>query len=84
LQLDLAGARVPPPPAVAVAMRRSIVGALTELRTDELADLGVHQLLGDRPNGLAIAVLLAQHLPDDLLDRHPVPTGHRRPPFVEP
>jgi len=29
-------------------------------------------------------VLLAQHLPDDLLDRHPVPTGHRRPPFVEP
>jgi hypothetical protein len=29
-------------------------------------------------------VLLAQHLPEDLLDRHPVPTGHRRPPFVEP
>jgi hypothetical protein len=28
-------------------------------------------------------VLLAQHLPDDLLDRHPVPTGHCRPPFVE-
>src|SRR5215203_5630416 len=26
-------------------------------------------------------MLLAQHLPDDLLDRHPVPTGHRRPPF---
>jgi hypothetical protein len=29
-------------------------------------------------------VLVTQHLPDDLLDRHPVPTGHRRPPFVEP
>jgi hypothetical protein len=28
-------------------------------------------------------MLIAQHLPDDLLDRHPVPTGHRRPPFVE-
>jgi len=48
-------------------------------------DLELHQLLRDRPDRLAdhIAMLIAQHLPDDLLDRHPVPTGHRRPPFVE-
>jgi hypothetical protein len=52
---------------------------------DQLADLSLHQLLRDRPHQLAdnVAMLLAQHLPDDLLDRHPVPTGHRRPPFVE-
>jgi hypothetical protein len=29
-------------------------------------------------------VLIEQHLPDDLLDRHPVGTGHAAPPFVEP
>jgi len=28
-------------------------------------------------------MLITKHLPNDLLDRHPVPTGHRRPPFVE-
>jgi hypothetical protein len=34
----------------------------------------VHQLRRDRPDGLAdhIGVLVEQHLPDDLLDRHPV------------
>jgi len=54
------------------------------LRTDQLADLTFHQLLRDRPHGLAdhVAMLIAQHLPNDLLDRHPVPTGHRRPPLL--
>jgi hypothetical protein len=67
-------------------MRRAVLGALTVLGTDELRDLGLHQLLRHRPDRLAdhVTVLLAQHLPDDLLDRHPVLTGHRRPPFVEP
>ena len=64
-------------------MRRTILRpALTTLGTDQLGDLGLHQLLGDRPDGLAdhVTMLIAQHLPDDLLDRHPVLTGHRRPP----
>ena len=40
----------------------------------------------DRLDRLAdhIGVLVEQHLPDDLLDRHPVGTGHAAPPFVEP
>jgi hypothetical protein len=67
-------------------MRRPILGpALTELSADQLSDLGLHQLARDRLNRLTdhVRVLIAQHLPDDLLDRHPVLTGHRRPPFVE-
>jgi hypothetical protein len=46
---------------------------------DQLGDLGLHKLLSDRPHRLAdhVAVLIAQHLPDDLLDRHPLGTGHR-------
>jgi hypothetical protein len=67
-------------------MRRAVLAALTMRGTDELGDLRLHQLLRHQSDRLAdhVAVLLAQHLPDDLLDRHPVPTGHRRPPFVEP
>ncbi len=67
-------------------MRRAVLAALTTLRADQLGDLDLHHLLRDRPHRLAdhVAVFLAQHLPDDLLDRHPVVTGHRRPPFVEP
>ena len=86
LQLDLTRAGVPAPGPVAVAMRRAILRALTVRRADQLGNLALHQLLRDRPHRLAdhVAMLLAQHLPDDLLDRHPVPTGHRRPPFVEP
>jgi hypothetical protein len=86
LQLDLPGPGVPSPRPIAVAMRRAVLGPLAALRADELRHLGLHQLAGDRLHGLAdhVAVLLAQHLPDDLLDRHSVPTGHRRPPFVEP
>jgi hypothetical protein len=85
LQLDLAGTRVPTPGAIAVAMRRAVLGALTALGADQLRDLGLHQLLRDRPHRLAdhVSVLVAQHLSDDLPDRHPVLTGHRRPPFVE-
>jgi hypothetical protein len=86
LQLDLPGPGVPPPGPIAVAMGRAILGPLTVISADELGHLGLHQLASDRPHGLSdhVAVLLAQHLPDDLLDRHPVPTGHCRPPFVEP
>jgi len=59
---------------------------LAALSTDQLADLDLHQLLHHRLDRLAdhIGMLVTQHLPDDLLDRHPVLTGHRWPPFVEP
>jgi hypothetical protein len=30
-----------------------------------------------------VGVLIEQHLPDDLLDRHRVGIGHAAPPFVE-
>jgi hypothetical protein len=85
LQLDLPGTRVPAPSPVAIAMRRTVLGALPVGGADQLGHLGLHQLLRDRPDRLAddVTVLLVQHLPDDLLDRHPVPTGHCRPPFVE-
>ena len=75
LQLDLARPRVPPPRPIAVAMRRAILGpALTVLGADQLGDLGLHQLARDRLHRLAdhVPVLIAQHLPDDLLDRHPL------------
>jgi hypothetical protein len=66
-------------------MRRTVLAALAVLGADQLRHFGLHQLLRDRPHRLAdhVCVLIAQHLPNDLLDRHPVPTGHRRPPFVE-
>ena len=66
-------------------MRRAVLGALAVLGADQLRHFGLHQLLRDRSHRLTnhVCVLIAQHLPDDLLDRHPVPTGHRRPPFVE-
>jgi hypothetical protein len=52
---------------------------LAALGADQLRDLDLHQLRRDRLDGLAdhVGVLLEQHLPDDLLDRHPVGTGHR-------
>jgi hypothetical protein len=86
LQLDLARPGVPPPRPIAVAMRRAVLGALTMRRADELGHLDLHQLTGDRLDRLAdhVTVLLMQHPADDLLDRHPLGTGHRRPPFVEP
>src|SRR3954469_17256423 len=53
--------------------------ALAALGADQLGDLGLHQLLGDNAHRLAdhVAVLLTQHPADDLLDRHPLGTGHR-------
>src|SRR4051812_36212982 len=52
-------------------------------RTDQLRDLNLHHLPGDGLDRLAdhISVLIEQHLLDDLLDRHPVGTGHRRRSF---
>ena len=80
LQLDLTGPGVPPPRPVAVAMRRTVLRtALTTLGADELGHLELHHLLRDDAHRLAdhVRMLIAQHLPHDLLDRHPVPTGHR-------
>jgi hypothetical protein len=87
LQLDLAGPGVPAARPIAVAVRRPIIRpTLPQLGADQLGNLGLHQLPSHRLDRLAdhIRVLVTQHPPDDLLDRHPVPTGHRRPPFVEP
>jgi hypothetical protein len=61
-------------------MRRAIRRALATLSADQLRDLDLHQLRHQPPQRLAqhIGVLVDQHLPDDLLDRHPVRSGHRR------
>ncbi len=66
-------------------MRRAVLSPLAKLRPNQLRHLNIHELLSDGPHRLAdhIAMLLAQHLPNDLQHRHPVLTGHRRPPFVE-
>src|SRR5204863_2508499 len=79
LQLDLPRPRGPPPGAVPVAVRRAVLRpALAVLGPDQLGDLELHQLRRDGLDRLAdhIGVLIEQHLPDDLLDRHPVGTGH--------
>jgi hypothetical protein len=81
LQLDLTRARVPPARSIAVAMRRAIGRPpLAVLGADQLGDLDLHQLRRQPAHALAqhIGVLVDQHLPDDLLDRHPVCSGHRR------
>jgi hypothetical protein len=80
LQLDLAGTRVPTPRPIAVAVRRAVIGtALAELGPDQLRHLHLHQLAHQQLQRLAqhIRVLIQQHLPDDLLGRHPVGTGHQ-------
>src|SRR4051794_16100664 len=80
LQLDLTRARVPPPAPIPIAMRHPILrAALTALSADQLGHLGLHQLLRHHPDRLAdhVTVLLTQHPADDLLDRHPLGTGHR-------
>jgi hypothetical protein len=61
-------------------MRRAILGPLAALGADQLADLDLHQLPGQPFDRLAqhVGVLVDQHLPDDLLDLHPVCSGHRR------
>ena len=61
-------------------MRRAILRpALAALGADQLGDLELHHLRRDGLDRLAdhIGMLIEQHLPDDLLDRHPVGTGHR-------
>jgi hypothetical protein len=61
-------------------MRRAILGpALAALGADQLRHLELHQLRRNGLDGLAdhVGMLVEQHLPDDLLDRHPVGTGHR-------
>lgn len=82
LQLDLASPGVPPPGAIPVAMRRPILTALTVLGADQIGDLSLHHLLRHHLDRFAdhVGVLIAQHLPDDLLDRHPAHSGHRWPP----
>ena len=88
LQLDLARARVPAPRPIPVAVRRPILGpALAALGADQLRHLELHHLRRDGLDRLAdhVSVLIEQHLLDDLLDRHPVGTGHAAPPLlVEP
>jgi hypothetical protein len=52
---------------------------LPELGADQLGHLELHHLRRDGLDRLAnhVGVLIEQHLLDDLLDRHPVGTGHR-------
>jgi hypothetical protein len=86
LQLDRPRARLPLARPIAVAMRHPILRtALTELRAHQLADLALHQLGAHHLERRAqhVAVLAHHHLPDDLLDRHPVGTGHAAPPFID-
>jgi hypothetical protein len=61
-------------------MRHPVIRTpLAELGADQLGHLALHQLAADRLDGCPqhIAVLAHHHVPDDLLDRHPVGTGHR-------
>jgi Histidine kinase-like ATPase domain len=85
LQLDFARPGVPAPSPIAVAVRGPVRGPpLAALSPDQLGHLELHQLRRDGLDRLAdhVGVLIEQHLPDDLLDRHPVGTGHAAPPFV--
>jgi hypothetical protein len=79
LELDHPRARVPLAPAVAVAVRRAVRRALPVGGADQLRHFQLHQLLDDQPHRLAqhIRVLVRQHLPGDLLDRHALALGHR-------
>ena len=60
------------------AVHHSDDGALAELSADQLRHLDLHQLTHDQLQRLAqhVGMLVEQHLPDDLLGRHPVGTGH--------
>ena len=63
LQLDLPGARVPPPRPIAVAMRRPVLGpALAALGADQLGHLELHHLRRDGLDRLAdhVGVLIAR------------------------
>jgi hypothetical protein len=80
LQLDLPGPRVPAPGPIAIAVRRAVLGpALPVTGADQLRHLELHHRRRDRLDRLAdhVGVLIKQHLPDDLLDRHPFLAGHQ-------
>ena len=79
LQLHRPRPRLPLARPIAVAMRRPIRRALAEFGPDKLGHLALHQPAADGLQRRAhhIAVLAHHHLLDDLLDRHPVGTGHR-------
>ena len=87
-ELELAGARVPAPRAVAVALRQPFLrGPLAAGGADLLGDLRLHQLLADPAQALAQeveALLVVEQVADDLLGRHPLRLGHRGAPFVDP
>jgi hypothetical protein len=63
-------------------MRRAVLAALAVLGADQHGNLKLHHLLRDGTHRLAdhVGMLITQHLPDDLLDRHPAHSGHRWPP----
>src|SRR6266511_4771676 len=78
-QLELAGARVPAPGPVAVAVRQAFLAPRAALGTDQLGDLRLHQLLHNPTQRLAqeVDALLLEQVTDDLLSRHPLRLGHR-------
>src|SRR5215218_6158481 len=80
LQLDRARPRLPLARPITVAMRHPVIRpALAELGPNLRRDLALHQLPAHRlqRGSQHVAVLSHHHLLDDLLDRHPVGTGHR-------
>ena len=79
-QLELAGARVPAPRPVAVAVRQPVWVALAMLGADQLRHLRLHQLPHHPTQRLAQEVeplLALEQVADDLLSRHPLRLGHR-------
>jgi hypothetical protein len=79
LELDLTGARVPAPGAVAVAVRRALGRALAVVGADLRRDLGVHELPAQPRHRLAhdVAVLVGHQVVDQLGSGHPPVLGHR-------
>src|SRR5215217_5264201 len=77
-QLELAGTRVPPSRAIAVAPGDAVLGSFSVRRADQVGDLGLHQLLHKPAQRVAHqvgAVRVLQQVPDDLLSRHPLHLG---------
>jgi len=67
-------------------VRLALARDLTTPGADLGADLGLHQLPSDHPNGLLkeVVVLIHQRLGDDLSHRHAPVLGHRgAPPSVD-
>jgi hypothetical protein len=69
--------------ALADPQRAILRPALTALGANQLGHLELHHLRRDRLDRLAdhVGMLIEQHPLDDLLDRHPVGTGHAAPPL---